>query len=77
MQDRSSKRPRDQSQFAKLMVDIAAGKVPNDEVHEKNPFAVALGRLGGAKGGKARALKLSPQERSEIARDAAKARWSK
>lgn len=41
----------------------------------KNPAAVALGRLGGLKGGKARAKKLSQQQRSEIARRAAKKRW--
>jgi hypothetical protein len=41
----------------------------------KNPAAVALGRLGGLKGGKARADKLSDKRRSEIARKAAKARW--
>ena len=41
----------------------------------KNPAAVALGRLGGLKGGKARAEKLSDKRRSEIARKAAKARW--
>ena len=44
---------------------------------DKNPAAVALGRLGGRKGGKARAAKLTPEERSEIARKAAKARWAK
>lgn len=44
---------------------------------EKNPAAVALGRLGGLKGGKARAKKLSPEKRKEIARKAAKARWDK
>jgi hypothetical protein len=44
---------------------------------EKNPAAVALGRLGGLKGGKARAEKLSADERSEIARLAALARWKK
>lgn len=43
----------------------------------KNPAAVALGRLGGLKGGPARAKKLSGKERSEIARKAARARWSK
>lgn len=42
----------------------------------KNPNAVALGRLGGLKGGKARAEKLSARKRSEIAKKAAKARWS-
>jgi hypothetical protein len=44
---------------------------------EKNPAAVALGRLGGLKGGKARAEKLSPKERKWIARKAANARWGK
>jgi hypothetical protein len=43
----------------------------------KNPAAVALGKLGGAKGGIARAKKLSPERRSEIARNAVKARWKK
>jgi hypothetical protein len=41
----------------------------------KNPAAVALGRLGGLKGGKARAASLSAQKRSEIAKKAAKSRW--
>ena len=41
----------------------------------KNPHAVALGRLGGQKGGKARAEELSARERSEIAKKAARARW--
>ncbi len=44
---------------------------------EKNPHAQALGRLGGLKGGKARAEKLSPERRSEIARAAVQARWEK
>ena len=44
---------------------------------EKNPAAVALGKLGGSKGGKARAAKLTAEQRSEIARKAAKARWAK
>ena len=44
---------------------------------EKNLAAVALGRLGASKGGKARAEKLSPERRKEIARKAAKARWEK
>lgn len=43
----------------------------------KNPAAVSLGRLGGLKGGKARAAALSPRRRSEIAREAARRRWSK
>ena len=44
---------------------------------EKNPAAVELGRLGGEKGGKARAEKLTPERRKEIARKAARARWEK
>jgi hypothetical protein len=44
---------------------------------KKNPAAVALGRLGGKKGGKARAAKLSPEKRAEIARKAALSRWAK
>jgi len=44
---------------------------------EKNPAAVALGKLGASKGGKARAKKLSPKERSAIAKKAAQARWAK
>lgn len=43
--------------------------------HKKNPAAVALGKLGGSKGGKIRAAKLSPKRRSEIAKKAARARW--
>ncbi len=43
----------------------------------KNKAAQELGRLGGLKGGKARAEKLTPEQRSEIARKAAKARWAK
>lgn len=44
---------------------------------QKNPHAVALGRMGGSKGGKLRAAKLSPERRSEIARKAVQARWLK
>ena len=43
----------------------------------KNPHAAALGRLGGVRGGKARAKALSPKRRKEIARNAALARWRK
>ena len=44
---------------------------------EKNPNAVALGKLGGLKGGKTRAKTLSPERRKEIAQKAARARWKK
>jgi hypothetical protein len=46
-------------------------------VEGKNPNAVALGRLGGLKGGKARANKMTPEQRKEIAQRAARARWNK
>lgn len=79
MPDRSRKRPRDVSQLAKLIVDKATGEAaPNVEAEDgKNPAAVALGRLGGLKGGKARAQSLSPTKRKKIARKAAQARWGK
>lgn len=69
MQKRSSK--RDVNQIATEMVRETAGI----EQSAKNPAAVALGRLGGLRGGKARAEALSPQKRRQIARKAAKARW--
>ena len=45
--------------------------------HRKNPHAVALGRRGASKGGVARAAKLTPEERHEIAKKAATARWDR
>jgi hypothetical protein len=79
MPKRSSKRPRDPNQLAKLIVDMATGEAAPDSVAAdgKNPAAVALGRLGGKKGGKARATKLTPEQRAEIARLAAQTRWKK
>jgi hypothetical protein len=76
MPDRSRKRPRDSNQLGKLIVDIATGEVEDipDDLG-KDPAAVALGRRGGLKGGKARAAKLTAAERSEAARRAAQARW--
>ena len=52
-----------------------AKKSPKPPIPVKNPAAVALGRLGGLKGGKARMEKLSPKRRIEIARRAAQVRW--
>ena len=69
------KRPRDPNQLAKLIVDIATGDTPPDAKSDKNPAAVALGRRGGLKGGAARAKKLTPEERSAIAKKAATSRW--
>jgi hypothetical protein len=50
---------------------------PNPPSQKKNPAAVALGKLGGLKGGRARAEKLTPNQRKAIARKAANTRWSK
>jgi hypothetical protein len=79
MPERSRKRPRDPNQLAKAIVDIATGEAQDDAPENvgKDPAAVALGRKGGLKGGKARAAKLSAAERSEAARNAAKARWER
>ena len=76
------KRPRDANQLAKRIVDVATGEEPEtvkaeSADTEKNPAAVALGRLGGQKGGEARARALSAKQRSLIAKKAAKARWQK
>lgn len=80
MVDRSSRprRPRDVNERAKLIVDIAVGDGDSDLTEsDKNAHAVALGRLGGLKGGRARAQRLSPERRREIAKKAAEARWRK
>jgi hypothetical protein len=70
MPKRSSKRPDEQ-------LAQQEQPVPAPQAMEKNPAAVELGRLGGLKGGKARAAKLSKKKLIEIARKAAQARWSK
>lgn len=71
-------RPRDPNQLAKLIVDIATGEAEDPPLDEgKDPRMVALGRKGGLKGGSARAATLTPAQRSESARRAAKARWDK
>ena len=72
MPKRSSKQP-DPSEIARHVLDAV---VPDAEPpKEKNPAAVALGRLGGLKGGPARAAMLTAEQRKEIAQRAAKARW--
>jgi hypothetical protein len=77
MPKRSSK--RDVNQIAKSIIDQISGDTtpPIPGSPQKNPAAVALGRLGGLKGGKARAEKLSKSARKAIARRAANARWRK
>lgn len=72
--------PRDLNQLAKFIVDQATGQVPKQRephVEKKNPAAVALGRLGGLKGGKARAKKLGRKQLSEIGKKGARARWGR
>jgi hypothetical protein len=74
MQKRS-RSTKDVNQLAHAMaVAIAAGDIPAS-LDGKNPFAVALGRRGGLKGGKARAESLTPKQRSDSAKKAAQARW--
>jgi hypothetical protein len=80
MPDRSKTRPRDPNALAfQVMLESTgqAPKTPPPEIKPKNPAAVELGRLGGLKGGAARAAKLTPKKRSQIAARAAKARWKR
>lgn len=81
MPKRSSKGRLDLNQLAASIVAHATGEIPPKEeqsaVVEKNPAAVALGRLGGRKGGKSRSAALSPEQRKAIAQKAAAARWKK
>jgi hypothetical protein len=71
------KRPRDPNQLGKLIVDLSVGEADDSknipDNSGKDPAAMALGK----KGGKARAKKLSPKQRTLIAKNAARARWSK
>ena len=60
-----------------LDINQIAHSITEMTTQEKNPAAVALGRLGGLRGGKARAEKLSPAKRKKIAKKAALARWGK
>ena len=88
MDKRSSKRKKKDHDFSvtafRVMQETTADPDDTPVIEEqqpdsegKNPNAVALGRLGGLKGGKARAEKLSPEQRSAIARKAAQARWER
>jgi len=73
------KRPRDISQLAASIVEDVTSekKAASKPPAGKNPAAVALGKLGGLKGGKARAKALSKKRRREIAQIAALSRWAK
>ena len=83
MPERSSKKPADLNALAKSIVDKATDEATAEELQAKaieegkNPAAVLLGRLGGLKGGKARAATLTAERRSEIAKLAAEKRWAK
>ena len=77
MAERQRKRPRDPLALAKMIGDIATGQASDTEPDKRNPAAVEMGRLGGQKGGRARADKLTPAKRREIAQKAAQKRWSK
>jgi len=83
MPSRSSKsKDHDFMSVARRVVEQAIGEQMDgsplpDKDAGKNPAAVALGRLGGAKGGAARAAALSPKKRSAIAKKAAETRWGK
>ena len=57
-------------------INVIAASIVEQTTREKNPAAVELGRLGGLKGGKARAEKLSAKRRKQIAQKAAQTRWS-
>ena len=77
MAETRKKRPRDPIALAKLIGDITTWQTDDRVEDERNPAAVALGKLGGARGGKARADKLTPERRKEIATKAGRKRWSK
>jgi hypothetical protein len=76
-----SRKPRlpDPNEMAFGVLQAITGELPPDPPVDpaKNPNAVALGRLGGAKGGKARAAKMTKKERTAAAKKAAAARWGK
>jgi hypothetical protein len=77
MPKRSRTGKPDVNQMAANLIDAISGELPAEPESGKNPAAVALGRLGGLKGGLARAAKLSPRKRKQIARNAALKRWKK
>jgi hypothetical protein len=79
MPKRSSKKPTEETPAVGEEPQVAADPAPEASPVDsgKNPAAVSLGRLGGLKGGPARAAKLSKKRKSEIAKKAAAARWGK
>ena len=69
--------PEDVNEAAFRVVREAISEAPPQVERKKNPAAVELGRLGGLKGGKVRAARLTPEKRQEIAAKAARVRWGK
>lgn len=75
---KSRPKQKDTQQLARSVLDAVAPEAESQKAEKKkNPAAVMLGRLGGLKGGKARAEALSKKRRSEIASRAAQARWKR
>ena len=73
---KTPKRPRDTNQLAHMLAMLATGELQDAKTDDgKDPAAVALGRKGGLKGGKARAEKLSKSKLSAIGKKGAMARW--
>lgn len=72
---KKTRKPADLNKLAAAIVGDATDEDRADQDDGKDPAAVALGRKGGEKGGKVRASRMTPEERSEAARKAAKARW--
>jgi len=75
--EKKKKTPRDLNKIAAFIVDQTTNEDKTVEAPTKNPAAVELGRLGGLKGGKARAESLTAKRRKEIAKKAAAKRWGK
>jgi hypothetical protein len=70
------KRPRDPNQLGKLIVDLSVGEA-KEQASPEDTAVVAFARLGGLKGGVARAATLTPEERKRIAKKAADTRWKR
>jgi hypothetical protein len=81
MDEKHPKRPRDPNQLARRIIDIATGEIedrkPTPEEQGNDPAAVKRGRIGGLKGGKARADKMTAAERKSAAERAIRARWDR
>jgi hypothetical protein len=69
--------PKDINQIAFAVVQQAIGEAPRVDAPKKESLAVTMGRVGGLKGGKARAEKLTPEQRKAIAKKAAETRWNR